>query len=156
MTKRDLSNQTIELNDEKSSNEGGSSEESLAAATTPGSADSGEKKDSALSDNISLFQSLRVLQEGEEGDERTTAEIKSITNLYKTISISINSILLTEIKEPYETCMKTSILSTLSAGSCVLLCVLTASLLITCSKLRHRKKDAGIYDAYINHKGQID
>lgn len=156
MTKRDLSNQTIvEPNDDSSTNEGGSSEESLAAATTPGSMDSGEKKDAALSDNISLFQSLRVLQEGEEGDEHTVAEIKSKTEFTEP-SIGINEILFTELKEPNETCLKTSILSTLSAGSCVLLCILTASLLITCSKLRHRKKDAGIYDAYINHKGQID
>lgn len=77
MTKRDLSNKTIELNDETRTNEGGGSEESLAAATTPGSMDSGEKKDAALSDNISLFQSLRVLQEGEEGDDHKAAEIKS-------------------------------------------------------------------------------
>lgn len=155
MTKRDLSNQTIELNDEASTNDGGSSEESLTASTTPGSMDSGEKKDAALSDNISLFQSLRVLQEGEEGDDHTAAEIKSKT-VYIKPSIGINEIYFAELKEPNETCLKTSILSTLSAGSCVLLCILTASLLITCSKLRHRKKDAGIYDAYINHKGQID
>lgn len=65
-------------------------------------------------------------------------------------------IVISELKEPNETCLKTTVLSTMSACTCLLLCILTASLLITCSKLRHRKKDAGIYDAYINHKGQID
>lgn len=34
------------------------------------------KKDQALSDNISLFQSLRVLQEG-EGEDSTTTEVNS-------------------------------------------------------------------------------
>lgn len=37
-----------------------------------------QKEASALSDNISLFQSLRVLQEGEEGDEHITDDIRSI------------------------------------------------------------------------------
>lgn len=62
----------------------------------------------------------------------------------------------TEIKEPYESCMKTSVLATLTAGSGVLLTILTISLFVTCSKLRDRKKESGIYDAYVNHKGQID
>lgn len=52
--------------------------------------------------------------------------------------------------------MKTSVLATLSAGSGVLLSILTISLFVTCSKLRDRKKESGIYDAYVNHKGQID
>lgn len=47
MAKRDVSNQTLIL-DSNSTSE--------------------EKKDAPLSDNISLFQSLRVLQEG-EGEE---------------------------------------------------------------------------------------
>lgn len=38
-----------------------------------------DKKEAALSDNISLFQSLRVLQEGEEGDERSVGDFKSKT-----------------------------------------------------------------------------
>lgn len=62
----------------------------------------------------------------------------------------------TEVKEPNETCVKTAVLSTITAGSSVLLGVLLVSLMLTCSKLRNRKKDASIYDAYVNHKGQID
>lgn len=61
-----------------------------------------------------------------------------------------------EFKEPNETCVKTSILSTISAGGSMLLGILLVSLLLTCSKLRNRKKDSGLYDAYVNHKGQID
>lgn len=37
-----------------------------------------DSKDGALSDNISLFQSLRVLQEGEdEGDDKEPAVVSS-------------------------------------------------------------------------------
>lgn len=61
-----------------------------------------------------------------------------------------------EIKEPYESCMKTSVLATLSAGSGILLSILTISLFVTCTKLRDRKKESSLYDAYVNHKGQID
>lgn len=67
-----------------------------------------------------------------------------------------NFLSLPEIKEPYESCMKTSVLATLTAGSGILLSILTVSLFVTCSKLRDRKKESGIYDAYVNHKGQID
>ncbi|KAJ6640564.1 Cuticlin-6 [Pseudolycoriella hygida] len=113
VTKRDVSNQTIILETNSTSE---------------------EKKEAPLSDNISLFQSLRVLQEG-EGDDLD--EIR-------------------KIKEPYESCMKTSVLATLTAGSGLLLSILTISLFVTCSKLRDRKKESGVYDAYVNHKGQID
>ncbi|XP_037044683.1 uncharacterized protein LOC119080431 [Bradysia coprophila] len=113
VAKRDVSNQTLILD---------------SNSTTS------EKKDAPLSDNISLFQSLRVLQEGEGED---TNDIR-------------------KIKEPYESCMKTSVLATLSAGSGILLSILTISLFVTCTKLRDRKKESGLYDAYVNHKGQID
>lgn len=66
------------------------------------------------------------------------------------------NVIFTEIKEPFESCMKTTVLATLTAGSGVLLSILTISLFVTCSKLRDRKKESGIYDAYVNHKGQID
>lgn len=82
VTKRDLSNKTIELANE--SNESAEISTTITSnviageeATTKASTSSEDKKEAALSDNISLFQSLRVLQEGEEGDEHTTAEVKS-------------------------------------------------------------------------------
>lgn len=64
--------------------------------------------------------------------------------------------LLAGIKETSETCLKTTILSTIALGSCILVAILTGSLWMACAKLRYRKKDAGLYNAYINHKGQID
>jgi hypothetical protein len=89
-----------------------------------------------LSDNISLFQSLRVIQEEDEP--------------------SIKEESLSRVKDSSETCMKTSVLSAIAAASSVLLCVLVGTLLITCTKLRYRKKDTGFFDNYVGHKGQID
>lgn len=111
ITKREISNKTIETTNE-----------------TP---------EPTLSDNISLFQSLRVLQEGEGDSEEET---ETSHKLY----------------DVAETCIKTSVLSAITAGCCILLCILSGSLLAACAKLRYRKKDSGVYDAYINHKGQID
>lgn len=54
MSKRDVSNETL----------------------TEKNAVQESKKDQALSDNISLFQSLRVLQEG-EGEDSPTTEVNS-------------------------------------------------------------------------------
>lgn len=66
MAKRDLSNRTIELDETVGS------PNTLNTESTPVSTDN---KDGALSDNISLFQSLRVLQEGEEEGDNKEASI---------------------------------------------------------------------------------
>lgn len=62
MTKRDVSNQTIssELLDNESSS----------------ISNSNERREKKVSDNISLFKSLRVLQEG-EGDDPLGEEVRS-------------------------------------------------------------------------------
>uniref|UniRef100_A0A1B0D5E8 Uncharacterized protein n=1 Tax=Phlebotomus papatasi TaxID=29031 RepID=A0A1B0D5E8_PHLPP len=93
-----------------------------------------------ISDNISLFQSLRVLQE--EDDDFLDG--------------STNDNSATKRDAPNETCLKTSMLFTLVATSCAVIFVLAGSLLTTCTKLKYRKADAGFYDAYVNHKGQIE
>ncbi|XP_031640673.1 uncharacterized protein LOC116352310 isoform X2 [Contarinia nasturtii] len=93
------------------------------------------KKEKTVSDNISLFQSLRVLQEG-EGDEFSSA--------------------VQSVKEPSETCMKTTVLTSFMFATFILFAILIVSLWMTCTKLRYRNKDSGLYNAYINHKGQID
>uniref|UniRef100_A0A182WIC1 ZP domain-containing protein n=1 Tax=Anopheles minimus TaxID=112268 RepID=A0A182WIC1_9DIPT len=92
-----------------------------------------------LSDNISLFQALRVLQ---EEDEEARARKESVTSA--------------KPQDMSETCMKTSVLSALLATCCVLLCVLGGSLLAACAKLRYRKKDAAFFDNYVGHKAQLD
>lgn len=60
------------------------------------------------------------------------------------------------LRESNETCVKTTILSTMAVAAAILLCILIGTLWLTCTRLHYRNKDAGLYNAYINHKGQID
>lgn len=136
-----------------------------------------EKKEKSVSDNISLFQSLRVLQEGEGEDSYSSStrsnyiirfsfsapshDLNHMLCLAMRTSIQLkwrnqNQFIVAGLKEPNETCMKTSILSSFVMASLILLFILVGTLWMTCSKLRYRNKDAGLYNAYINHKGQID
>ncbi|EDV95622.1 GH15681 [Drosophila grimshawi] len=91
----------------------------------------------ALSENVNLFQSLRVLQEGESDGDDVYAHRQSKQQL------------------PHQTCLKTSTFSALTASCSALLCVLTVTLFIACSRLKRRKQST-LYDSYIAHKGQID
>lgn len=91
----------------------------------------------SLSENVNLFQSLRVLQEGETDGDDVYAHRQSKTQL------------------PHQTCMKTSTVSALTASCSALLCLLAVTLFIACSRLKRRKQST-IYDSYIAHKGQID
>ncbi|XP_062708170.1 uncharacterized protein LOC109428714 isoform X1 [Aedes albopictus] len=98
-----------------------------------------QENNSTLSDNISLFQALRVLQE-EDDDEKIKKEAATVARP----------------QDASETCMKTSLLSAMLATCCVVLCVLSGSLLAACAKLRYRKKDEGFFNAYVGHKAQLD
>ncbi|XP_049875117.1 uncharacterized protein LOC126373137 isoform X2 [Pectinophora gossypiella] len=84
-----------------------------------------------LSENISLFQSLRVLQEGEEDTE------------------------LQRLGSPEgQTCMKTSALSAMIASCGVLIAALCAALLVAARNWR-RRDDSTPHHAYVPHKGRI-
>ncbi|XP_065080748.1 uncharacterized protein LOC135703439 [Ochlerotatus camptorhynchus] len=98
-----------------------------------------QENNSTLSDNISLFQALRVLQE-EDDDEKIKKEAATVA----------------KPQDASETCMKTSVLSAMLATCCVVLCILSGSLLAACAKLRYRKKDDGFFNAYVGHKAQLD
>lgn len=117
VSKRDVSNNTLSAGDE-------------------------QKQKESVSDNISLFQSLRVLQE-DEGTEQgsLTDEGEDSENASRAL--------------PNETCLRTSTFSGLLIGFSLLVCVMSASLVVACAKLKNRK-NARIYDSYVNHKGQID
>lgn len=101
-------------------------------------------KQESVSDNISLFQSLRVLQEDEGGadaEDGGVADAETEANGSRAL--------------PNETCLRTGIFSGLLIGFSLLVCVMSAVLMVACTKLRNRK-NANIYDNYVNHKGQID
>lgn len=97
-----------------------------------------EKENSTLSDNISLFQSIRVLQDEDEPSVREQSTQKN--------------------RDPTETCVKTSVLSALTAMCSMIFCVLAGSLFVTCTKLKYRKKDSGFFvdSSYVTNRSQID
>ncbi|XP_045452186.1 uncharacterized protein LOC123661243 [Melitaea cinxia] len=84
-----------------------------------------------LSENISLFQSLRVLQEGEEDDTITRTE-----------------------STEGQTCMKTSALSAMIVSCGVLVAALLAALLVAARGWRRNHARTPAH-AYVPHKGRI-
>ncbi|KAM7358177.1 uncharacterized protein ACRADG_003232 [Cochliomyia hominivorax] len=124
VTKRDVSNMTLDS----------SSPSEIADVLI----ETTEKPETSLSENVNLFQSLRVLQEGEADDDGLYAHARRL--------------------EPNsnQTCLKTSTFSAMTATFSVILCILSASLMVACSRLKQRKKESSLYDTYVTHKGQID
>ncbi|XP_059224828.1 uncharacterized protein LOC106092054 [Stomoxys calcitrans] len=129
VTKRDVSNITL---DTSVMNANAQMANELLADVT-------EKPETSLSENVNLFQSLRVLQEGEPDDEDLYANARR-----------------SEVNQSNQTCLKTSTFSAMTATFSVMLCILSASLMIACSRLKQRKKQSSLYDSYVTHKGQID
>ncbi|XP_023012241.1 uncharacterized protein [Leptinotarsa decemlineata] len=95
----------------------------------------------ALSENVNLFQSLRVLQEGESDEERNI----SVTNQ----ATDANSV-----------CMKTGWFSALLALGGGAMCLLGGALLATCTRMRKVSIDKVLtssqFNGYMNHRGSIN
>lgn len=110
---------------------------------------------STLSDNISLFQSIRVLQDEDEPTAREQSALRKQIKFF--LHQIFDDFFIFTGKDPTETCVKTSVLSALSATCAMLLSILVGSLFVACTKLRHRKNENPFFDsAYVGHKGQID
>ncbi|CAG9860440.1 unnamed protein product [Phyllotreta striolata] len=95
-----------------------------------------------LSENVNLFQSLRVLQEGETDDERSN------------ISASSNE------ADPNSVCMKTGWFSALLALGGGGMCLLGGALLATCTRMRkvaiEKMLSNSQFNGYMNHRGSIN
>ncbi|KAK9871866.1 hypothetical protein WA026_015115 [Henosepilachna vigintioctopunctata] len=95
----------------------------------------------SLSENLNLFQSLRVLQEGETDEERN-------------LTISVNE------GNANNVCMKTGWFSALLAIGGTAMCLLGCALLATCTKMRKAAIDKMLgphsFNGYMNHKGNIN
>ncbi|KAM3961470.1 uncharacterized protein ACR2FA_004363 [Aphomia sociella] len=87
-----------------------------------------------LSENISLFQSLRVLHEGEED-----AQFSSNTS----------------VSSDGQTCLRTSVVSALAISCGALVAALGGALLAAARALRRRAAAAHSHHAYVPHKGRI-
>ncbi|XP_019848212.1 uncharacterized protein LOC105232777 [Bactrocera dorsalis] len=145
VSKRDISNSTA-LNLQSALDSTASEVEKTNSSQNSGNSlavdimaiSNSDKQPASLSENLNLFQSLRVLQEGESDGNGFYPHSRRL--------------------EPQgnQTCMKTTTLSALTIILSVTMFVLSGTLVVTCSRLKRRSKDASLYETYITHKGQID
>ncbi|KAK4884864.1 hypothetical protein RN001_001135 [Aquatica leii] len=95
-----------------------------------------------LSENVNLFQSLRVLQEGENDDDENGL-VKKVSN-----------------SDSNHVCLKTRWFSALLAFGASIMCLLSGALLATCSRMRRSALDKVLtnrqFDGYMAHKGRIN
>ncbi|CAH2010424.1 unnamed protein product [Acanthoscelides obtectus] len=94
-----------------------------------------------LSENVNLFQSLRVLQEGETDEEKNVTITSAFT-------------------DPGNVCLKTGWFSALLAMGGGIMCLLSGALLATCSRMRKVAIDKVLatsqFNGYMNHRGSIN
>ncbi|KAI5727045.1 hypothetical protein M8J76_013238 [Diaphorina citri] len=104
-----------------------------------------DPKSPSLSQNINLFQSLRVLQEGEPGDEKLSDN--RTLGYYNDNSGGASSI-----------CMRSGMLAALLALGSTLLCFLSLTLTIMCYRARRLAKShfSPSPTCFLTHKGQIN
>ncbi|XP_018325042.1 uncharacterized protein LOC108736926 [Agrilus planipennis] len=99
-------------------------------------------KTPSLSENLSLFQSLRVLQEGEDDQSENVTSTATL------------------VSNPNNVCLKAGWFSALLAIGAGMMCLLGGALLATCSRMRKLAVDkmlpAEQFDTYVNHKGRIN
>ncbi|KAJ8964317.1 hypothetical protein NQ317_018826 [Molorchus minor] len=95
----------------------------------------------SLSENINLFQSLRVLQEGEPDEDRNLTITKPHV-------------------DPNSICMKTGWFTALLALGGGAMCLLGGALLATCTRMRKVAIDKVLassqFNGYMNHRGSIN
>ncbi|XP_044013039.1 uncharacterized protein LOC122855610 [Aphidius gifuensis] len=107
----------------------------------------------SLSENVNLFQSLRVLQEGEgepEVFQNATASSSSSSSSYSGISESSPA--------GDRVCLRSSVVSTIVGLGCAFICVMIGTLLILCSRIRRASREKLLSDSlsYMTHKGRIN
>uniref|UniRef100_A0ABD2W679 ZP domain-containing protein n=1 Tax=Trichogramma kaykai TaxID=54128 RepID=A0ABD2W679_9HYME len=99
----------------------------------------------ALSENVNLFQSLRVLQEGEADTEffqNATTPSRSSTQ-----DPNVDRV-----------CLRPTLVSTVVGLGCALLCIMAGSMLAMCSRMRRVAREKLLSDSisYMTHKGRIN
>lgn len=108
-----------------------------------------------------MFQSLRVLQEG-EADENTNRNAANFTSTtHNTLKIFENeNYLFLGMEDTNNVCLKTGWFSALLALGGGTMCLLGGALLATCNRLRKQTIDKVLannqFDGYMNHKGRIN
>ncbi|XP_034947849.1 uncharacterized protein [Chelonus insularis] len=100
----------------------------------------------SLSENVNLFQSLRVLQEGE-----AEAEIFQNTTIASQNGPS-------EASTADKVCLRSTVINTIVGFSCAFVCTMVGILLILCSRIRRAAREKLLSDSlsYMTHKGRIN
>lgn len=101
---------------------------------------------SSLSENVNLFQSLRVLQEGEP--DADAASFKNSTIDIKAADQATGD----------RVCLRSTMVSTIVGLVCGLLCMMAGTLLAMCSRMRRVAREKLLSDSisYMTHKGRIN
>lgn len=110
-----------------------------------------------LSENVNLFQSLRVLQEGETDQEAnvtyTGTNLTRLVSRWSDFDVSIPEARTTDANS---FCLKTGWFAALLALTCGTLCLLGGALLATCSRMRKGVSDKSLsnsqFSGYMNHR----
>ncbi|TGZ53591.1 Uncharacterized protein DBV15_05151 [Temnothorax longispinosus] len=99
----------------------------------------------SLSENVNLFQSLRVLQEGEADTEL----FQNSTNYSRS-----------GFSEPTtdRVCLRSTVASTIVGLGCAFLCIMAGTILAMCSRMRRQAREKLLSDSisYMTHKGRIN
>lgn len=120
----------------------------------------------SLSENVNLFQSLRVLQEGENDEDRNASDNlpskgnENTSTLLKLIDLFPDY---SQTSDVNSVCLKTGWFSALLALGGGAMCLLGGALLATCSRLRRSAIDRALsstmpaaFNGYMAHKGRIN
>ncbi|XP_046815045.1 uncharacterized protein LOC124422538 [Vespa crabro] len=99
----------------------------------------------SLSENVNLFQSLRVLQEGEVDTELFQNSTTASRNGSNDPSND-------------RVCLRSSVMSTIVGLGCGIICLLSGTLLAMCSRMRRQAREKLLSDSisYMTHKGRIN
>ncbi|XP_063978866.1 uncharacterized protein LOC135163396 [Diachasmimorpha longicaudata] len=100
----------------------------------------------SLSENVNLFQSLRVLQEGEAEPEIFQNSTASLHNGPS------------EAPPGDRVCLRSTVVSTIVGLGCALICIMIGTLLALCSRIRRAAREKLLSDSlsYMTHKGRIN
>ncbi|XP_001606551.3 uncharacterized protein LOC100122944 isoform X2 [Nasonia vitripennis] len=98
-----------------------------------------------LSENVNLFQSLRVLQEGEAD-----------TELFQNVTTPSRSS--TNDPNADRVCLRPTLVSTIVGLGCGILCIMAGTMLAMCSRMRRVAREKLLSDSisYMTHKGRIN
>lgn len=113
----------------------------------------------ALSENLNLFQALRVLQEGENDQDANVTYKGILPNFFSITNLTNFWLEKNAALEASSICLKTGWFAALLALGCGTVCLLGGALLAMCTKMRkisiEKVLTASQFNGYMNHRGNF-